>query len=98
MARFLIEVTHDAEEIACARAIRMFITSGSHFLNHTDWGCMDGDHRGWVIVDVPGRNEAIAVIPQALRSSARVIALNRFSLPMIDAILNRGSSSVDTGD
>ncbi len=46
MARFLIEVTHDAEQVACARAVDAFFKTGSHFFTHADWGCMDGEHKG----------------------------------------------------
>ena len=55
MPRFLIEVTHDAEMVACARAIDAFFKTGSHFFTHADWGCLDGDHKGWIIVEVDSR-------------------------------------------
>ncbi|UCB46303.1 MAG: hypothetical protein JSV25_02445 [Spirochaetota bacterium] len=43
MARYLIEVLHEAQGAACARAIKTFLQSGSHFLMNADWGCMDGE-------------------------------------------------------
>jgi len=45
MARFLIEVPHEAELVACARTIQILLTSGSHFLTHADFGCIDGDQK-----------------------------------------------------
>ena len=89
MARFLIEVTHDPVPLACARVIQIFLTSGSHLLTHADWGCMDGDHRAWMIVDVADKNEALGIVPPALRSSARVVGLNYFSMAQLDAMLKK---------
>jgi hypothetical protein len=93
MARFLIEVPHEPEQIACARVVKIFLTSGSHLLTHADWGCMDGDHRAWMIVDVADKSEAMAIIPPALRSVARIIGLNTFSLNQIDEILRKHSAT-----
>ena len=87
MARFLIEVPHEAETAACARVVKVFLASGSHLLTHADWGCMDGDHRAWIIVDVASKDEARAIVPPAFRTSARIVGLNHFSIDQIDRIL-----------
>jgi hypothetical protein len=87
MARFLIEMPHEPERLACARVVKVFLTSGSHLLTHADWGCMDGDHRAWIIVDVANRQEALSIVPPAFRDSAKVVGLNYFSLETIDQIL-----------
>ena len=87
MARFLIEVPHDPEIVACARVVQVFLTSGSHFLTHADWGCRDGDHRAWMIVDVGSKEEARAIVPPAFRAEARVVGLNTFSMEQISQIL-----------
>ena len=34
MERYLIEIPHEAEVQACARAVRIFLASGSHVLTH----------------------------------------------------------------
>ena len=89
MARFLIEVSHEPEVVACARVAKVFLSSGSHLLTHADWGCMDGDHRAWMIVDVANKNEAMAIVPPGLRSATRVVGLNFFSMSQIDEILKK---------
>jgi hypothetical protein len=86
MARFLIEVPHEPEPIACARAIEVFLRTGSHFLTHADWGCMDGDHRAVLVVDVEDKDEARNIIPPAFRPQARIVKLNAFTLEQLDAI------------
>jgi hypothetical protein len=93
MAKFLIEVTHDAEQVACARVVKIFLASGSHYLTQAEWGCMDGDHRSWMIVDVADKREALAIVPPLLRPAAHIIGLNRFSLNQIDAILSKHPSA-----
>lgn len=68
MARFLIEVRHEADQAACARAVDLVLKTGSHFLTHADWGCMDGEHKGWIIAEVNSKEEARSILPPALRS------------------------------
>ncbi len=87
MARFLIEIPHEEEKIACARAVRILLETGSHVLTHAEFGCQDGDHRAWIIVDVDDRQEARNVLPPIYRDQARIVALNRFSLEEIDEML-----------
>jgi hypothetical protein len=89
MAKFLIEVEHDAEIISCLRVVKIFLESGSHFLSNAEWGCMDGDHHAWMIVDVDDKHEAMAIVPPGMRSRTRVIGLNQFSLDQVDLILKK---------
>jgi hypothetical protein len=93
MARFLIEVPHEAETIACAKVVKVFLASGSHLLTHADWGCMDGDHHAWMIVDVADKAEAMAIVPPAFRAQARIVGLNYFSMDQIDQILKSHQSA-----
>jgi len=88
MPRFLIEVTHDAERVACARAVEAFFKTGSHFFTHADWGCFDGEHKGWIIVEVDNRQEAQAIVPPIFRARAKVIQLNAFSQEQLDEIIS----------
>ena len=87
MAKFLIEVPHSAEVGACARVVQIFLKTGSHFLTHADWGCMDGEHKAWIVADVENKEEACSIVPPALRSQAKIIRLNKFTMEEIDEIL-----------
>ncbi len=87
MARFLIEVAHEPEELACARVVEVFLKTGSHFVTHTDWGCMDGEHNAWLVVEVADKEEARRVLPPAFRPQARIVRLNKFTMEQIDEIL-----------
>ncbi|MGA7992126.1 MAG: hypothetical protein WCC53_11875 [Thermoanaerobaculia bacterium] len=89
MPKFLIEVPHEEAQLACARAVEVFLKSGSHYLTHADWGCKDGDHRSWIVVEVDSKDEARGVLPPAFRSQAKIVQLNAFSMPEIESILRQ---------
>jgi hypothetical protein len=83
MARFLIEVPHAPGAADCLRAIEIFLRTGSHFLSRADWGCLDGDHKAWMIIDVDTKDEALAIVPSAYRAEARVVQLNTFTMAQV---------------
>jgi hypothetical protein len=85
--RFLIEVPHEEETIACARAVKLLLETGSHYLTHADWGCKDGVHKGWIIVEVANKGEALQILPPALRPHARIVQLNKFGIAEMDDLL-----------
>src|SRR5512135_1638074 len=60
MARFLIEVSHDGTPGGCTRDVAVFLKTGSHFFTNADWGCKDGEHKAWILVEVESREEARA--------------------------------------
>jgi hypothetical protein len=70
MARFLIEVPHEAELVACVRAIEVFHETGSHFLTNADWGCLDDVHKAWFILEAEDKEEARYVVPPAYRQQS----------------------------
>lgn len=80
MARFHIEVPHEANMTACNRAIEIFLRTGSHFLTHADWGCKDGEHKAWITVDVDTKDEARNIVPAEYRPSAKITRLSLFEL------------------
>ena len=89
MPKFLIEVPHDSDVVECSRAVQVFLSTGSHFLSNAEWGCMDGVHSAWMIVEVESKAEALGIVPPAFRQGTRIVGLNRFSLPKIEAFLAR---------
>ena len=89
MARFLIEVPHDSDPGECARAIQFFLRSGSHFMTRADWGCMDGVHKAFIVLEVDSKEEARSVVPPVFRSRAKIVKLNKFTIEEIDEVLRR---------
>jgi hypothetical protein len=83
MAKYLIEVPHEANKTACFRAAQTLHKTGSHFLTNADFGCLDGEHKAWITVDVPDKE------------SQRTCKLSRDLRSMTNAALSkRGLSSV----
>lgn len=89
MPRFLIEVPHSVETMACAREVHVFLSTGSHFLSHADWGCMDGVHCAWLVVEAANKEEARMVVPPLFRSQAKIVGLNKFNLEQIEAVIGQ---------
>jgi hypothetical protein len=93
MATFLIESPHEPDTVACARVVKVFLATGSHFLTHAHWGCMDGVHSAFLIVDVADKQEARGILPPAFRADAKIVRLNHFSMQRIDETLARHGAS-----
>lgn len=91
-SRFLIEIPHEKETVACARVVDVFLKSGSHYLTNADWGCRDGDHKSWMIVEVQDKDEARRIVPPAFRDHAKITQLNTFRLEEIQDILDHHRS------
>jgi hypothetical protein len=93
MSEFLIEVPHEKELVSCAKAVRILMSTGSHFLTNAAYGCHDGVHKAWVIVDVDSKEEARSILPPEYRNEALIVQLNKFSLEEIDNIISYHSDS-----
>ena len=89
MARFLIEVPHKDDKVECARAIQVFLQTGSHFLVNADWGCLDGEHKAWIILEGDSKKDALSVLPLAVRPQAKIVELAKFSMADVDAVLSQ---------
>jgi hypothetical protein len=87
MPQFMIEVPHSKEAQACAREVHVFLSTGSHFLSNANWGCMDGVHCAWLVVDVPSKEDARMLLPPVFRAEARIVGLNKFNLEQIEAMI-----------
>ena len=63
MTRFLVEVPHEATKEACDQAIKSFLETGSHFFTNADWGCEDGEHKAWFIMEIDDRESVLQILP-----------------------------------
>jgi len=86
MPRYLIEVPHESDAVACTRAVDVFLRTGSHFLTHADWGCKDGVHKAWIAADFESKEEARMIVPSDFRAQARIIGLNAFTMKEVEAL------------
>lgn len=84
MPRFLIETQHSSEYEGCVRAIDAIMQYGSHLIMNADWGCDDGVHTGWLIVELDSREEALLLLPPQYRADSRIVQLRRWSRDEIE--------------
>ena len=75
MDRYLIETPHSAQD--CKLLIDQVYAMG--YLYNFDWGCMDGVHSGWAIIEAENGSQARLAVPSMVRNKARVVRLNKFS-------------------
>ncbi len=78
MARFLVELEHDATPKACEQAYDIILSSGSHFLTNAEWGCEDNEHFCWIMVDLDNKDEVRSIIPPLFRDDARIVQLKQY--------------------
>jgi hypothetical protein len=75
MERYLIETPHSAKD--CKMLIDQVYAMG--YLHNFDWGCMDGVHSGWAIIEAENESQARLAVPSFVRHKARVIKLYKYT-------------------
>lgn len=79
MEKILIEVAHEGDQGSCSRAVQDFLTSGSHFVTNAEWGCKDGNHKAWLIIETENKDEALRILPPAYKANAIITKINKFT-------------------
>jgi hypothetical protein len=75
MDRYLIETPHD--EVDCHLVLNEIHSMG--YLHNFDWGCDDGVHCGWAIIESESKAQAKMVVPSLSRDTARIVRLIKFN-------------------
>ena len=87
MSKYLIEIPHSSEKIACLHSVAILLSSGSHFLTNADWGCLDGEHKAWFFMDADSKEEVLRIVPPAYRRDAKITQLNKFKLDEVEQLI-----------
>jgi hypothetical protein len=87
MTRYLIEVPHGADKDSCTRAIQIFLETGNHFLANADWGCFDGEHKAWFIMNADNKDEVRMILPPVYRQVAHITILHTFTTNELDEMV-----------
>ena len=80
MERFLVESPHTAHD--CKLAVKQIHSMG--YLNNFQWGCKDGVHTGWAVLEAESAAQALAVVPAVIREKARAVKLSTFGSDMVE--------------
>ena len=75
MPTYLITSPHTQED--CTHVLQDLLATG--YLTHFDWGCKDGEHTGWAIIEATNKAEAMLAVPSFARGSARVVQIAKFT-------------------
>ena len=74
--RFLVVAPHDPDE--CLDALEATLGMGPGFQEAYEWGCLVGNHTGYVFVRAGGAEEAIDdYVPPFLRARARAYRVSQ---------------------
>lgn len=79
MDKFLVESHHTIHN--CKLAVKSVQSSG--YLNNFDWGCKDGVHTGWAIIEAENAAQALGIVPAMIRDKARAVRLAKFEPSMV---------------
>jgi len=84
MDKYIIESVHEAKD--CINILKLILAQG--YLTHYEWGCKDGVHIGWAVVEAESREEALMTVPSLIRNKARAVKLNKFSDEEVQSLHN----------
>ncbi len=56
-----------------------FLRAGAHYLTNAEWGCMEGEHTAWIIVEADNDGQARHMVPPVIRNTALLVKLNKFT-------------------
>ena len=84
MEKFLIEIRNGGDTASCLRSIQSFLSSRTHFVTSVEWGCLEGEHKAWLIIKTSNRDDAMRIIPAAYRQNAKITRLHKFTGKEID--------------
>ena len=74
-AQYLVTSPHTAEE--CMKTLDD--VSGMGTLSKWQFGCMDGDHTGYLVTTATDAASALAAVPADLRGKAHAVKLHTFT-------------------
>jgi len=80
-ATYLIISPHTQEE--CLSALDAVAQKGEESLGNWRWGCMAGDHTGYAFFKAESEESALLSVPESLRSKARAIKVDKFTMEQI---------------
>lgn len=84
MSTFLIKTPHTVEN--CLKALDAEAEKGSEILGKFYYGCKEGDHTGYAVIESGDKSEAWKFVPDFLRRDATVLKVDRFTPEMIKSL------------
>lgn len=83
MAQYLVESPHTKEE--CLRALDEIVDKEPELLDETYFGCIAGEHTGYMTVEAGSEAEARDKLPGFLKDKAHVVQVGKFTREQIES-------------
>lgn len=77
MAFYMITSAHEPEQ--CLDALDGILAKGTGSLNKFVFGCREGDHTGYAIVEAENRSAALDMLPDSMQETACVAKVDRLT-------------------
>ncbi len=77
MSLYMITSAHDPEE--CLDALERMQAKDSALLEEFVFGCREGDHTGYAILEAESRIRALSLLPETLQEDACITRVDRFT-------------------
>jgi len=77
MSKYLIVSKHESAD--CVRALDEELAKGPGLLDKFVYGCKDGDHAAYAIVEVKTLSDALAMVPGFLQDSACITKVDKYT-------------------
>jgi hypothetical protein len=81
---YLVTSPHTPEE--CLKALDEVSAMGSKTLGKYEWGCLSGDHTGYIMIEAASEDDALKVVPADIRSKAKAEKVTKFTVAQIKAL------------
>jgi len=79
-AKYLVLASHTPEE--CLNVLDDVKEKGTKLLSKFDWGCMTGDHTGYLVIEAKDEEAVKGMLPSSMQG-ARIVKLNKFTAGQI---------------
>lgn len=84
---YLVMLPHTKEE--CLKTLDEYSADASKLLPQIEWGCMAGDHTGYLFMMGKDEDEVRNMLPANQRSGAKIEMVNKFTKEQIKSFHNK---------
>lgn len=81
-AQYLLTVPHTTDQ--CLAALDAVKEQGPEFLGKWYFGCMSGNHTGYAVIQASSEKEALMMVPEAERASAKAYKVEQLTVQQIE--------------
>ncbi len=89
MTKYLIASRHEPAD--CLRALDEELAKGSSVLDKFVYGCRDGDHTAYAIVEVNTPSDALALVPGFLQDLACITKVDKYTPAEIKSLHSKAA-------